>query len=66
MCGRSTEGMLSSPPYIKEDDMGPPEVLSQLSSLGIELAVIPERWHGQAIVEKVTVSRVSSVIAVML
>ena len=36
-----------------EDDMGPPEVLSQLSSLGIELAVVPERWHGQGVLEKV-------------
>ena len=47
--------MLSTRPtlILGEDDMGPPEVLSQLSSLGIELAVVPERWHGQGVLEKV-------------
>ena len=51
----SSEGMLSTRPtlILGEDDMGPPEVLSQLSSLGIELAVVPERWHGQGVLEKV-------------
>ena len=60
----STEGMLSTRPtlILGEDDMGPPEVLSQLSSLGIELAVIPERWHGQGIVEKVRC--ISSIVGV--
>lgn len=58
----STEGMLSTQPtlILGEDDMGPPEVLSQLTSLGIELAVVPERWHGQGIVEKV--SCISSIV----
>jgi iron complex transport system substrate-binding protein len=60
----STEGMLSTRPtlILGEDDMGPPEVLSQLTSLGIELAVVPERWHGQGIVEKV--SCISSIVGV--
>ena len=60
----STEGMLSTRPtlILGEDDMGPPEVLSQLSSLGIELAVVPERWHGQGIVEKVRC--ISSIVGV--
>ena len=60
----STEGILSTRPtlILGEDDMGPPEVLSQLSSLGIELAVIPERWHGQGIVEKVRC--ISSIVGV--
>ena len=60
----STEGMLSTRPtlILGEDDMGPPEVLSQLSSLGFELAVIPERWHGQGIVEKVRC--ISSIVGV--
>ena len=60
----STEGMLSTRPtlILGEDDMGPPEVLSQLTSLGIELAVIPERWHGQGIVEKVRC--ISSIVGV--
>jgi len=60
----STEGMLSTRPtlILGEDDMGPPEVLSQLTSLGIELAVVPERWHGQGIVEKVRC--ISSIVGV--
>ena len=51
----STEGMLSTEPtlILGEDDMGPPEVLSQLSSLGLELLVVPEGWSGQAIIDKV-------------
>ena len=60
----SSEGMLSTRPtlILGEDDMGPPEVLSQLTSLGIELAVVPERWHGQGIVEKVRC--ISSIVGV--
>jgi iron complex transport system substrate-binding protein len=51
----SAEGMLSTEPtlILGEDDMGPPEVLSQLSSLGLELLVVPEGWSGQAIIDKV-------------
>ena len=51
----STEGMLSTGPtlILGEDDMGPPEVLSQLQSLGIELSVIPEVWSGDGILTKV-------------
>jgi iron complex transport system substrate-binding protein len=51
----STEGMLSMRPtlILGEDDMGPPEVLSQLTSLGIELLVVPEAWSAQGILEKV-------------
>jgi len=57
----STEGMLSTEPtlILGEDDMGPPEVLSQLASLGIELVVVPEAWSGQGIMDKVQcVSRI--------
>jgi iron complex transport system substrate-binding protein len=58
----STEGMLSTEPtlILGEDDMGPPEVLSQLSSLGLELLVVPEGWSGKAIIDKVNC--VSSII----
>ena len=58
----STEGMLSMEPtlILGEDDMGPPEVLSQLSSLGLELLVVPEGWSGKAIIDKVNC--VSSII----
>jgi iron complex transport system substrate-binding protein len=51
----SAEGLLSLKPsfVLGEDDMGPPEVVAQLKSLGIEMLVVPEKFDADGIQQKV-------------
>lgn len=51
----STEGLLSLSPtlILGENDMGPPEVLDQLSVTGVEIVTVPERHSAQGIADKV-------------
>lgn len=51
----SAEGILSLAPtlVLGEHDMGPPEVLEQLRSLGVDLLVVPERFEAAGIADKI-------------
>ena len=51
----STEGLLSLAPtlILGENDMGPPTVLKQLESTGVETIVVPEIHNAQGIVDKI-------------
>ena len=51
----STEGLLSLSPslILGEDDMGPPLVLDQLSLVGIDIRIIPEKYSIEGILSKV-------------
>jgi iron complex transport system substrate-binding protein len=53
--GLATEGLLSLKPTLVmgEDDMGPPEVLSQLSQTGIDWVRVPEEFSVEGIAAKV-------------
>lgn len=51
----SAEGLLSIKPtlILAEHDAGPPEVLSQLSRLNLDIRVIPEQYNATGIIDKV-------------
>ena len=51
----SAEGMLSLAPtlVLGEHDMGPPDVLEQLSRVGVPIVAVPERFDRSGIVAKV-------------
>ena len=51
----SAEGLLSLEPtlVLGEDDMGPPEVLEQLSKTGVQIISVPEQHDADGIVSKV-------------
>lgn len=53
--GLSAEGVLSLAPtlILGEHDMGPPAVLAQLASTGIEQVIVPERFNADGIAAKV-------------
>jgi iron complex transport system substrate-binding protein len=51
----SAEGILSLKPtlVLGEHDMGPPEVVAQLESLGVDMLLVPERFDVSGVVDKV-------------
>ena len=51
----SAEGLLSLQPtlVLGEHDMGPPAVVDQLKALGLDLAVVPERFDAEGIAAKI-------------
>ena len=51
----SAEGLLSLQPtlVLGEHDMGPPAVVDQLNALGLDLAVVPERFDARGIAAKI-------------
>lgn len=51
----SAEGILSLEPtlVLGEHDMGPPEVVAQLESLGVNMLIVPERFDASGVAEKI-------------
>ncbi|WP_161787605.1 heme/hemin ABC transporter substrate-binding protein [Pseudohaliea rubra] len=51
----SAEGLLSLQPtlVLGEHDMGPPAVVDQLSALGLDLLVVPERFDAEGVAAKI-------------
>lgn len=52
--GLSSEGLLSLKPSLVmgEEDMGPPEVVAQLQSTGIDMITVPEAFTPRGVVDK--------------